>query len=179
MIFSRALLTTIKALGIERDLSIGSDPRMSWRAAVYSLIMLMALVLVTLLGKPTQAQLMLGPAWESNITLTQRDLDLIHRTVDAEVHGKPVGTTASWSNPETGNAGTVKLLRKFRKGNLACEEVGYTLTNTRKAVEPEHYVFDSCLTPEGWRIARYLDEQYPLNRSTRKVIGTAAAVFQG
>jgi hypothetical protein len=152
---------------------------MSWRAAVYNRIMPMALVLVTLLGEPAQGQLMFGPAWESNITLTQADLDLIHRTVDTEVHGKPVGTTASWSNPETGNAGTIKLLRKFRKGNLYCEEVGYTLTNIRKSVEPEHYVFDSCLTPEGWKIARYSDEPYPLNRSTRKVIGATTAAFHG
>jgi surface antigen len=121
---------------------------------VYSRIMPMALLLVGLLGEPTRAQLLLGPVWESNITLTQGDLDLIHRTVDTEIHGKPVGTTASWSNSETGNAGTIKLLRKFRKGSLRCEEVAYTLTTTRKAVEPEHYVFNSCLTPEGWRIAR-------------------------
>ena len=128
---------------------------MSWRAAVYSRIMPMALLLAGLLGEPTQAQLLLGPVWESNITLTQGDLDLIHRTVDTEIHGKPVGTTASWSNPETGNAGTIKLLRKFRKGNLHCERVAYTLTTTKKAVEPEHYAFDSCLTPEGWKIAQY------------------------
>jgi surface antigen len=115
----------------------------------------MALLLAGLLGDPTQAQLLLGPAWESNITLAQSDLDLIHRTVDTEIHGKPVGTTASWSNPETGNAGTIKLLRKFKKGNLHCERVAYTLTTTKKAVEPEHYAFDSCLTPEGWKIAQY------------------------
>src|SRR6202040_681591 len=73
----------------------------------------------------------LGPAWESNITLTQDDLDLIHRTVDTQIHGKPVGTTASWSNPNTGNAGTIKLVRRFRKGNLQCEQVAYTLTTTK------------------------------------------------
>jgi surface antigen len=115
-------------------------------------------VLTGLLSTPTQAQLLFGPAWESNITLTQEDLDLIHRTVDTKIHGKPVGTTASWSNPNTGNAGTIKLVRKFRKGNLQCEQVAYTLTTTKKAVEPEHYVFNSCLTPEGWKIARSSDK---------------------
>ena len=107
---------------------------------MYTRIMPTALLLAGLVGEPTQAQLLLGPVWESNITLTQGDLDLIHRTVDTEVHGKPVGTAASWSNPETGNAGSIKLLRKFRKGNLHCEQVAYTLTTTKKAVEPEHYV---------------------------------------
>jgi hypothetical protein len=115
-------------------------------------------VLTGFLSAPAQAQLLFGPAWESNITLTQEDLDLIHRTVDTQIHGKPVGTTASWSNPNTGNAGTIKLVRKFRKGNLQCEQVAYTLTTTKKAVEPEHYVFNSCLTPEGWKIARSSDK---------------------
>ena len=115
------------------------------------------LVLTGLLTASAQAQLLLGPVWESNITLKQDDLDLIHRTVDTQIHGKPVGTTASWSNPNTGNAETIKLVRRFRKGNLQCEQVAYTLTTTKKAVEPEHYVFTSCLTPEGWRIARWSD----------------------
>ena len=99
-----------------------------------------------------QAQgLFLG--FESNITLKQDDLDLIHQTVDQKIHGKPVGTTASWSNPNTGNAGTIKLVKKIRKKNLHCERVAYTLTTTTKAVEPEHYVFDSCLTRDGWSVA--------------------------
>jgi hypothetical protein len=142
---------------------------------MYNRIKPIALVLAGLLGGPAQAQLLLGPAWESNITLTQGDLDLIHRTVDTQIHGKPVGTTASWSNPDTGNAGTIKLLHKFRKGNLRCEEVAYTLTTTKKAVEPEHYVFNSCLTPEGWRIAGFSDKARPLNRSTQEVLGAMAA----
>ena len=78
---------------------------------MYNRILPVTLVLVALLGDPAQAQLMFGPTWESNITLTQGDLDLIHRAVDTEVHGKPVGTTASWGNPETGNAGKKKPTR--------------------------------------------------------------------
>ena len=100
-----------------------------------------------------------------HITLTQDDLDLIHRTVDTQIHGKPLGTSASWVNPNTGNAGTLKLLHKFKKGNLQCEKVAYTLTTKKNAVEPEHYVFNSCLTPEGWRIALYADEPFLLNTS--------------
>jgi len=124
------------------------------------------LMLTGLLTASAQAQLLLGPVWESNITLRQDDLDLIHRTVDTQIHGKPVGTTAVWSNPDTGNAGTIELVNKFKKGNLTCEQVAYTLTTTKKAVEPEHYAFNSCLTPEGWRIAQYSDKLLLLNTST-------------
>ena len=60
-----------------------------------------ALVLAGLLSASAQAQLLLGPVWESNITLKQDDLDLIHRTVDTQIHGKPVGTIAVWSTPAT------------------------------------------------------------------------------
>jgi hypothetical protein len=102
----------------------------SWRAAMSSRVRPLVLVLAGLLNAPAQAQLLLGPAWESNITLTQDDLDLIHRTVDTQIHGKPVGTTACWINPNTGNAGTIKLVHKFRKGNLQREQVAYTLTTT-------------------------------------------------
>ena len=39
------------------------------------------------------------PTWETHITLTQRDLDIIHNAVTGQIHGKPVGTIAAWSNP--------------------------------------------------------------------------------
>jgi hypothetical protein len=89
------------------------------------------LVLISLLTGSAKAQPLL-PAWETDIARTQADLDLIHRTVDTQIHGKPVGTSASWINPNTGNAGTIKLLRRYRKGNLKCEAVAYTLTTTKK-----------------------------------------------
>ena len=102
-------------------------------------------MLIGLLAAPAQAQTF-GPAWESNITLNKEDMDLIHRTVDTQIHGKPVGTTAVWSSPNTGNAGTINLLKRSTRGGLHCEQIAYTLTTTKKAVEPKHYVFNSCLT---------------------------------
>ena len=110
-------------------------------------------MLIGVLAASAQA-MTFGPAWESNITLTQEDLDLIHRTVDTQIHGKPEGTTAVWNNAHTGNAGTIQLLKRFNRGSLGCEQISYTLTTTKKAVEPEHFVFNSCLTAEGWKIAR-------------------------
>ena len=122
------------------------------RSAMSKQLIPAAFMLIGLLDASAQAQTF-GPAWESNITLTQEDLDLIHRTVDTQIHGKPAGTTAVWNSPHPGNAGTIRLLRKFTRGNLNCEQIEYTLTTAKKAVEPEHYMFNSCLTPEGWKIA--------------------------
>lgn len=101
---------------------------------------------------PAQAQF-LGFGFESNIELTKHDLDIIRSTVNAQVHGQPVDTTASWSNSESGNYGTVKLLKKFVNNGQHCETVGYTLATKRMATPPEHYMLTSCQQPNGqWRI---------------------------
>jgi hypothetical protein len=110
------------------------------------------LIVAVFASLSSQAQgLLLG--FESNITLKQDDIDLIHQTVDQKIHGKAVGTAASWSNPNTGISGTIKLLKKDTVRGLRCEEVEYTLITTTTAVPPEHYVLHSCLQPDGtWKI---------------------------
>ena len=115
-------------------------------------IKLLLLIIASFASFAAQAQL-LGPAFESSITLTREDLDMMRQTVNQQIHGKPVGTTASWNNPSSKNAGTVKLLGKFTARNMRCEKLGYTLTTTATKVEPEHYEFNSCLQPDGsWKI---------------------------
>ena len=109
-------------------------------------------VAVALATPAARAQL-LGPSFESNITLTREDLDTMRQTVAQQIHGKPVGTTASWSNPSSKNSGTIKLLKKFAARNMHCETIGYTLVTTASNVSPEHYEFNSCLQPDGsWKI---------------------------
>ena len=115
-------------------------------------IKLLLLVIAGLASPAAHAQL-LGPAFESNITLTQEDLDMMRQTVNQQIHGKPVGTTASWTNPNSKNSGTIKLLKKFTARNMRCETIGYTLKTAAPAVTPEHYEFNSCLQPDGsWKI---------------------------
>ena len=100
------------------------------------------------------AEAQLFPTWETHITLTQQDLDMIHNTVTSEVHGKPVGTTASWSNPASGNSVYVKLNKKLVKHGQQCEGIGYTVKSKGPPVYAEHYHFISCLQSDGaWKIA--------------------------
>ena len=100
-----------------------------------------------------QAQL-LGPGWEANIELTKHDLNLIHAAVDQHVHGKPVGTTVHWSNPASGNSGSIKLEKKLILRNQKCEELAYTIRSDKPGISPEHYHFTSCLQPDGtWKIS--------------------------
>ncbi len=102
---------------------------------------------------PVKAQF-LGFGFESKIELTKQDLDIMHRTVDEQVHGKPIGTIASWSNADSGNYGTIKLAKRYTLNGRSCETVRYTLATHRMPVTPEHYVLESCLMPDGtWKIA--------------------------
>jgi hypothetical protein len=100
---------------------------------------------------PAQAQ-WLGPTWETNIVLTQLDLDMIHAAVTQQIHGKAVGTTASWSNPASYNWGSIRLVKKL--ADQQCEELEYTMRTARPEIYSEHYHFTSCLQPDGtWKIA--------------------------
>ena len=109
--------------------------------------------IVAALASPVAQAQLLGPGFESNISLTREDLDMMRQTVTQQIHGKSVGATASWSNADSKNSGTIKLLKKFAARNMRCEEIGYTLVTTARAGSPEHYVLDSCLQPDGtWKI---------------------------
>ena len=56
------------------------------------------------------AQAQLLPTWESHITLTQQDMEMIHDAVTNQIHGKALGTAASWSNPASQNSGSIRLV---------------------------------------------------------------------
>ena len=86
----------------------------------------LVLAIACLASSAAEAQF-LGLGFESNITLTQQDLDMIRQTVNQQIHGKPAGATASWSNPSSQNSGAIKLLKKFTARNMRCEEISYTL----------------------------------------------------
>jgi surface antigen len=74
--------------------------------------------------------------------------------VTNQVHGKPAGTTATWSNPVSGNSGTIRLVKKLARKNQQCEEIEYTVRSKGPPTYTEHYPFTSCLQPDGnWKIA--------------------------
>ena len=91
----------------------------------------------------------LGPTWETNIILTQLDLDMIHAAVTQQIHGKAVGTTASWSNPASYNWGSIRLVKKLALRDQQCEELEYTVHSAGPENYPEHYHFTSCLQLDG------------------------------
>ena len=98
-----------------------------------------------------QAQLL--PTWESHITLTQQDMEMIHNAVTNQIHGKAVGTAASWSNPASQNSGSIRLVKKLVRKGQQCEDIDYTV-RSGAPVYTEHYHLTSCLQPDGtWKLA--------------------------
>ena len=69
------------------------------------------------------AQAQLLPAWETNIVLTQQDLDMIH----GQVHGKPVGTSRFLVHPGLRKLGLGQAGQKTRSEKSRFEEVEYTV----------------------------------------------------
>jgi surface antigen len=117
-----------------------------------TLIKAAVLFIAILAWLPAEAQL-LGLGIETNIELSRQDLDMIRHTVNTQIHGKPVGTTATWSNPASRNAGKITLTRNFVRNGQQCETLDYAITTKRRPVRPEHYRLSSCLQPDGqWRL---------------------------
>ena len=99
------------------------------------------------------AQGQLLPTWESQITLTQQDMEMIHNALTNLIHGKPEGTVASWSNPASQNSRSVRLFKKLVRKGQQCEDIDYTV-RSGAPVYTEHYDLTSCLQLDGtWKLA--------------------------
>jgi hypothetical protein len=101
-----------------------------------------------IVAEAAQAQLL--STWESYITLTHQDMEMIHNAVTNHIHGKPVGTAASWINPASQNSGSIGLIKKLVRKGPQCEGIGYTL-RSGAPFYTEHYHLTSCLQPDGTR----------------------------
>ncbi len=71
--------------------------------------------------------------------LTEEDVDIVARTVRQELTGKPEGTVLEWRNDDSGNHGTVELVRRFDGAEGECRVVRHDMRiklygNWRKTV---------------------------------------------
>lgn len=68
----------------------------------------------------------------------------------------PIGATREWSNPESGDHGTIQLMRRFeyeyQGTKLPCRELRYHIQVTGNA-DPYNYKLDRCKVADGsWKI---------------------------
>jgi len=103
--------------------------------------------------QPAQAQ-MLGPVWETYVTLTQGDLEMIKADLSNQINNKQVGATASWRNDASGNSGRITLLKSFTRAGRRCENIDYVISPPEKALPSDHYIFTSCVQTDGsWKLS--------------------------
>ncbi len=101
---------------------------------------------------PVQAQL--NPFTRSGFELSQEDLELLSAAakklyIDESV---PVGTVETWSNPKSGNTGSVQLIGTFDYKGLPCRRLQHDI-RVKDVANPFRYLFDRCKTPNGeWKL---------------------------
>lgn len=92
--------------------------------------------------------------WDTMTPLTDKDRATIARTVQQQIHDRPPGTVASWSNPESGHSGTITLLNKLTRYGLPCERIEYKTLEPERTQLHSRYVFTSCRLADGtWKLA--------------------------
>ena len=102
--------------------------------------------------QPAHAQMAFGRQWETNVALSQADIDMITATLAQKIHGHQVGAAASWSNSASGNSGTLTLLRIFRRNGQRCEQIDYRISSSGQG--SDRYDLVSCLQPDGtWKLS--------------------------
>jgi len=102
---------------------------------------------------PLHAQTLLGPSFETNVTLTQADIDMIKAALAGQVHGKKLGTQAAWTNPQSGNSGSLSLLKILSRDGRRCEQIEYRLIPPNK-IPFDRFVMTSCLQADGsWKLS--------------------------
>jgi surface antigen len=103
--------------------------------------------------QPAAAQLM-GPLWETNVTLTRADLDMIRATLAQKIHGHPAGTTARWRDAASGNSGKITLLRVLEQNGERCEVIQYHNYPPQTWRPNDHFTLTSCRQPDGsWKLS--------------------------
>ncbi len=86
-------------------------------------------------------------------TIDQQSLDRMGAAAARLYEGRSIGTVERWRNPDTGDAGSVKLMAKPVLKGMPCRRIAYT-TRPENADRPQaHYTLTWCKTASGeWKI---------------------------
>ena len=62
-----------------------------------------------------------------------------------------VGASEKWSNPTTGNSGTVSLVQVFEKDGMPCRKLRHSIA-VKGNKDPQIYIFNRCRVKSGeWK----------------------------
>jgi surface antigen len=114
-------------------------------ASVSSLIAL--LVFAT-----TSAPAQVNPFGKAGGNLTNEDWAQLN-AAKAKVLAEPaaVGTKGSWTNPKSGNSGSIDITKAFNHGDLPCRSVKYVF-HLKTQKQQGTYLMNECKTADGsWK----------------------------
>ena len=111
---------------------------------------------LSLAVQPANAQglgMPMGSLWDTYVTLTRSDMDMLRAAVTQQIHNRKPGASATWKNPESGNSGVVTLLDAFARQGRRCERIEYRLSPPA-GTPSDHFTLTSCLQSDGsWKLA--------------------------
>jgi surface antigen len=93
-----------------------------------------------------------GPAlaWPG---LSQDDVDRMQAAAARLYEGRSIGTVERWRNPDSKDAGEVKLIRSFESHGMPCRTIDYTVRFESRRNSPDHYVLNWCRVEQGsWKL---------------------------
>lgn len=83
-------------------------------------------------------------------SLDKADMQYLHQTSQSTLESAPTGKAASWSNPDTGNSGTITPTKTYQQAGAYCREYRQTVNVGGK--QQEAYG-NACRQPDGtWKI---------------------------
>ena len=99
-----------------------------------------------------------GLAGPFAVRLTHHDLKAMRAAAQPllDDDSLPIGATREWNNPESGDHGTIQLLKRFeyeyQGTKLPCREIRYHIQVTGNA-DPYNYKLNRCKVADGsWKI---------------------------
>jgi hypothetical protein len=85
--------------------------------------------------------------------LAQDDIDRMQAAAARLYEGRSIGTVERWRNPDSKDAGEVKLIRSFDSHGMPCRTIDYTIRFETARSRPDHYVLNWCrVTGDTWKI---------------------------
>jgi surface antigen len=117
------------------------------RASLY----LVAAISILTVTAPASAQI--NP-FSRDQRITPEDLQLIESASLKlyKTDSPKVGAAERWSNPKSGNAGTVTLTQIFEKDGMPCRKLRHRIT-PKGEKEPATYIFNRCRVKGGdWKL---------------------------
>jgi len=102
-------------------------------------------------GLPAVAQL--NPMTQGGLDLTAEDWQLAEAAA-AKLYlteDKPIGSTETWANAQSGNHGTIELIQTGERQGMPCRRLQHDI-RVKDVADPFRFTVDRCKTPEGdWK----------------------------